>query len=280
MRYISTGCKILDKLMGGGFLASAINLIYGDPGSGKTTIILQTILNLSKNCEGEFFYLDTEQGFHESRLLQMAKALNIDRSILDRMYITRVDSLSEQHKTIIHKWEETIKNEGLQPLAFIVDSFVNQYHKQLLATKTSFLASEARELQGKLAYQAGKLMSLAIKYDVPVILVSWTKSAAYKTFLDRERNKMLKKQELLDLELGFDAKRFEVIGGSHLEYISKTILRLLILKDYKRLAILEKHIAMPTPKVVKLKMTEEGFIGDDEKIYELNDYWRKIIQET
>lgn len=60
MRYISTGCKILDKLMGGGFLASTINLIYGDPGSGKTTIILQTIINLIKNCNGEIFYLDTE----------------------------------------------------------------------------------------------------------------------------------------------------------------------------------------------------------------------------
>ncbi|HID90800.1 TPA: DNA repair protein RadB, partial [Candidatus Bathyarchaeota archaeon] len=78
-RYLSTGCGALDELLGGGFLRRRINTIYGDAGTGKTTLILQVIADLYR--EGDdgqaFFYLDTEGGLCYERLEQLAAARGI-----------------------------------------------------------------------------------------------------------------------------------------------------------------------------------------------------------
>jgi len=47
-RRIKTGFKELDKVFGNGIMENSINLIYGTPGIGKSTLILQIINNISK----------------------------------------------------------------------------------------------------------------------------------------------------------------------------------------------------------------------------------------
>jgi len=281
LRYVSTGCETLDRMMGGGLLSGAVNLVYGDPGAGKTTLIMQTILSTMLTEEdGCFYYLDTEKGYLQERLEVMAQAFGLTpESVNKRVKSYRSTSLSDQHKKIIHTWEEDIKASGSPPLLFCVDSFVNHYHKDLLASSQSFLAAKARELQGRLAYQAGKLLDLADRYDAPAILVSWTKSAAGRAFQERARKKMWESGELVDVELGLGAKRYDVVGGSHLEYVSKTINRLMILGDDRRVAILEKHIARPVPKLVLLEMSDRGLEPSDDKVHELDAYYQRLIEE-
>jgi KaiC/GvpD/RAD55 family RecA-like ATPase len=51
MKQISTGVKGLDEILGGGFPFPSVVLVAGEPGSGKTTLALQSLFNGAKNNE-------------------------------------------------------------------------------------------------------------------------------------------------------------------------------------------------------------------------------------
>ena len=48
MPRVSTGLSEFDRVLGGGLVTGEVILIGGDPGVGKSTLLLQTISNL---CE-------------------------------------------------------------------------------------------------------------------------------------------------------------------------------------------------------------------------------------
>lgn len=95
---------------------------------------------------------------------------------------------------------------------------------------------------------------------------------------------MMEKGELTDIELGLGAKQYDVIGGRHLEYNSKAILRMISLKEsYERLALLEKHKEMPTPTLVLLTMSEAGLAaveGEGSGVHHLDSYYQSLIEEA
>lgn len=51
MKQIDTGIKGLDAVLGGGFLRPSIILIAGTAGTGKTTLVMQSLFNAAKNEE-------------------------------------------------------------------------------------------------------------------------------------------------------------------------------------------------------------------------------------
>jgi KaiC/GvpD/RAD55 family RecA-like ATPase len=51
MNQISTGVKGLDEILGGGYPFPSVVLVAGEPGSGKTTLALQSLFNGAKNGE-------------------------------------------------------------------------------------------------------------------------------------------------------------------------------------------------------------------------------------
>lgn len=59
-RYIPTGIHGLDVILKGGFLAGGFYLLQGDPGSGKTTLGLQYLLNRAKEREVTLYITLTE----------------------------------------------------------------------------------------------------------------------------------------------------------------------------------------------------------------------------
>ena len=46
-----TGLKEFDRVLGGGIVAGSLVLIGGDPGIGKSTILLQMCINLAKSVQ-------------------------------------------------------------------------------------------------------------------------------------------------------------------------------------------------------------------------------------
>ena len=62
---ISTGNKELDRVLGGGIVIGSLVLISGDPGIGKSTILLQICEHLGKN--NKVLYVSGEESAnHES----------------------------------------------------------------------------------------------------------------------------------------------------------------------------------------------------------------------
>jgi DNA repair protein RadA len=99
---ISSGSKIFDELMGGGFESQSIIELFGEYGSGKTQIAHQlcVIVQLPKEqggLEGEAFYIDTENTFRPERIVQMAEAYELDTDeVLSKIHVARAYNSSHQ----------------------------------------------------------------------------------------------------------------------------------------------------------------------------------------
>jgi DNA repair protein RadB len=68
----SAGCKNIDELLGGGFESGTVTQLYGEAGSGKTNICLQTAVECARKGKTVIF-IDSE-GFSPERFLQIANA--------------------------------------------------------------------------------------------------------------------------------------------------------------------------------------------------------------
>ena len=67
---LPTGIDILDAHLGGGIAVGAMGIIVGSPGSGKTTLAIQTLANAQKVFKGDLIgsFLDSEEATTIMRL--------------------------------------------------------------------------------------------------------------------------------------------------------------------------------------------------------------------
>ena len=70
----STGIKELDRTLGGGVVQGSVVLVGGDPGIGKSTLVLQSLNNLSKL--GKVLYVSGEESPQQIKM--RAERLNIE----------------------------------------------------------------------------------------------------------------------------------------------------------------------------------------------------------
>ncbi len=108
---ISTGFYEMDRVLGGGLVEGSIVLIGGDPGIGKSTILTQTLSNLSINSK-KVLYVSGEESPSQIHLRAKRLGLNINE-----VYI-----LSE---TNVEKIID--KTEKFQPDVVVVDSIQTIY---------------------------------------------------------------------------------------------------------------------------------------------------------
>jgi len=73
----STGISEFDRTLGGGLVDGSVLLLGGDPGIGKSTLILQILANLAK--KQSVLYVSGEES--KSQISQRAKRLGIDENI-------------------------------------------------------------------------------------------------------------------------------------------------------------------------------------------------------
>ncbi|MCE9624623.1 MAG: DNA repair protein RadA [Deltaproteobacteria bacterium] len=126
----------LDRLLGGGMVPGSVILLGGDPGIGKSTLVLQI---LSRLCEqgGKVAYLSGEESADQIKL--RAERLGVKAK---QLYVMTENDLSRALPQI----------EELKPQMLVVDSIQTVYQPDLGSAPGS--VTQVRECAGKLLYLA------------------------------------------------------------------------------------------------------------------------------
>ena len=131
---IVTGIHELDRLLGGGLVAGSTTLLGGDPGIGKSTLVLQIQNQLTKQGK-KTFYLTGEESLAQIRL--RAERLGIQNQ--------NITVLSENN---LETALQTVAQ--YEPDFLVVDSIQTVYLPDLGSAPGS--VSQVRECAGKLLY--------------------------------------------------------------------------------------------------------------------------------
>ena len=87
----STGIGEFDRVLGGGLVTGSVVLIGGDPGIGKSTLLLQTATHIAENQS--VLYITGEESL--SQVAMRAKRLGLPLDRLDVMAETKVERICE-----------------------------------------------------------------------------------------------------------------------------------------------------------------------------------------
>ena len=160
---IPTGCISLDKLLGGGFPAEGVSLVYGEAETGKTSLAVQCAVNCARRGIKSLF-IDTDGTFSYERLSQIAE-YDYEK-ISPLMIIMRPTTFQEQARAI-DQLEKVITNKfGL----IIVDTVTSLYRVELDDTEETYAAN--RELNRQLAV----LTQIAKTCGVAALIISQVRS--------------------------------------------------------------------------------------------------------
>jgi len=140
-----TGIEELDRVLGGGLVAGSAILVGGDPGIGKSTILMQAAARLSKN--GRVAYISGEESVDQLRL--RASRLGLDKSTVELATATNVRDIVT-----------TLDNDP--PAVAIIDSIQTMFVDNVESAPGS--VSQVRT-------SAQELIKLSKRKGFPIILV-------------------------------------------------------------------------------------------------------------
>ncbi len=124
---VSTGITELDRVLGGGIMQGSLILVGGDPGIGKSTLLLQTC-RLLANAGRKVLYISGEESLKQIKL----RAMRIG-DFQDNMLL-----LCETNLGVV---EETIRHS--EPEVVIIDSIQTMYQESVASAPGS--VSQVRE---------------------------------------------------------------------------------------------------------------------------------------
>jgi DNA repair protein RadB len=228
---ISTGCRPVDDLLGGGFERGVVTQVYGPPAAGKTNIALSAAVEVAAAGD-RALYIDTE-GLSIDRFEQIASGRAADPDVDDtleeiasRLVITEAYDFDDQREAV----------RDAEELAAEVDLIV-------LDSATGFYRLErAGDTEGgqslrKVAKQVTHLLSLARRHDLAVVITN-------QVFTDP------------------DSDRDRALGGNTLNHWTGAILRVDRFRGGNRRATLEKHRSKPAGDAVTFKIVGDGLAAD------------------
>ncbi len=138
-----TKLKELNRVLGGGVVAGSLILIGGDPGIGKSTLLLQVSAQLA-SLKKKVLYISGEESIKQTKL--RSDRLGVEE---DSLYIYAETNLEMIHQTI----------EELSPDFVIVDSIQTVFHPEVTSAPGS--VSQVRECTSELM-RIGKTKGIAI----------------------------------------------------------------------------------------------------------------------
>ena len=122
-----TGIAELDRVLGGGIMPGSLTLVGGDPGIGKSTLLLQ-MCRLLANAGRQVLYISGEESLKQIKL----RAIRIGE-FQDTMFLLCETNLSVVEETIRHTKPEVV----------IVDSIQTMYQEAVTSAPGS--VSQVRE---------------------------------------------------------------------------------------------------------------------------------------
>jgi len=140
---IYTDSNELNRVLGGGIVRGSLVLIGGDPGIGKSTLLLQVSSQLAQK-KHSVLYISGEESLRQTKL--RADRLGISS---DNLLVYAETSLEEISRTI----------ENVRPDFVIVDSIQTVYHPEITSAPGS--VSQVRECTSELM-RIGKTKGIAI----------------------------------------------------------------------------------------------------------------------
>ncbi|MBQ3466394.1 MAG: DNA repair protein RadA [Firmicutes bacterium] len=147
---IDTGIRELNRVLGGGLVPGSLCLISGEPGIGKSTIILQAAQHIAQS-NGVVLYVSGEES--EEQIRMRADRVCGDAGISNNLFI-----LAE---TNIENVSAVCQN--LNPVFLIVDSIQTMYSADLESAPGS--VSQVRAC-------GNELMRIGKSYNIPVFIVA------------------------------------------------------------------------------------------------------------
>lgn len=144
-RRISTGSGELDRTLGGGIVAGSFTLVGGDPGIGKSTLLLQVAGHVAKS--GAVLYVSGEESPHQIKMRG------------ERLGLVS-DNILALPETQVEEIERHIMS--VKPNLVIIDSIQTIYTGQL---------SSAPGTVGQVREAAGRLLNLCKATGIPMVLI-------------------------------------------------------------------------------------------------------------
>lgn len=135
---LASGYGEFDRVLGGGIVAGSLVLIGGDPGIGKSTLLLQTAEHLAKS--GQMLYVSGEESAQQIKL--RAERLGVGSEQLYLLAETDLEAI-------------LLEIQALQPRVAVIDSIQAIFWGQITAAPGS--VSQVRECTSLLMRTAKKL---------------------------------------------------------------------------------------------------------------------------
>jgi DNA repair protein RadA/Sms len=143
---LRTGIKEFDRVLGGGIVSGTLVLIGGDPGIGKSTLMLQVLSRLAEK-EKKVLYVSGEESIRQIRL----RSQRLGRAVSTLFVLSEIDV-------------EVIRSHAasMQPDLVVIDSIQTMFNADLTSAPGS--VSQVRE-------STVNLMLMAKKTGIPFFLV-------------------------------------------------------------------------------------------------------------
>ncbi|NLU52797.1 MAG: DNA repair protein RadA [Clostridiaceae bacterium] len=142
---IGTGSMELDRVLGGGIVPASLILIGGDPGIGKSTLILQVCSKIAE--KGKVIYVSAEESAAQIKLrAQRLGAVNSNVYLLSETSYERVEAIIERDK----------------PDFLVIDSIQTIYSEKLTSAPGS--VSQVRDV-------TSHLLRIAKKKGITVFII-------------------------------------------------------------------------------------------------------------